>query len=195
MEPAQAALPRPDHPNANNEKPAAERLSDFEKQQAYKARQHANDIIRKHSVGAKGTSEAFVDLKGMQCVPYPSIESINEPTPVDFALQGSDILFFSTRETHPSLNLQFTCPNKICGKECGNILSTDGWAPGARCCHSFDRTHYIVSRRYKCKKCEGKMQIPCSWSNFLITTPAPTFLSLSATALAFYFPLQRLKRL
>ena len=117
MEPAQPAsdaVPQPDHPNANNEKVGPEDLNPFEKEQAQVAHKYAMDIINKQGA-TKGKADSLLDLRGKHRVPYPSIETLPQPKPVDFALQGSDVYIISFMETHPQLKLELTCPNQDCG--------------------------------------------------------------------------------
>jgi len=150
MEPQQSAGLDSDRSNVNNGGSAPEKLNDFEKEQAAVAHKFAQDIIAKQPSATKGKAGAIADLKGKHRVAYPSIETIPQPRPVDFALQGSDIYILSFTETHPHLSLTLRCPN------CNKLLKSSGWAQKARCCHAFDRTNYIVSRKYVCKPCEGE---------------------------------------
>ena len=160
MELPQAASepgPQPDLSNVNNNDSAAEKITPFEKEQERAAYRYAKTIIDKQSAGVKGKADANADLKGKHRLPYPSIETfspLSPPKPVDFALQGSDIVIMSFKETHPQLNLQFKCPN-----QCGGLLTHNGWSQNARCCHALDRAHYIVSRKYSCKRCGRKLFI------------------------------------
>ena len=163
------ALPRPDRSNANNGNAAEDKLNNFEKQQSDRAVKHIKGIIEKRSAGSKGKKDAIIDLKGMHCVPYPSFETISDPDPVDFALQGSCIYIVSPRDTHPSFNLKFPCPNG-----CGDNLAHSGWAQQVRCCHGLDRTHYIMSRQYKCSKCEGEFYFQaCLHLQIFFDHPSP----------------------
>lgn len=155
---ASTAWPRPDQSNFNNDNSAADILNDFEKEQAGAALVHAKRIINNNGGATKGKANALADLTGKHRVPYPSIETLAQPRPVDFALQGSDIYIISFTETHPTLNLTITCPNSGCDNYSSKNpvpLSLNGWS-NARCCHGLDRTHYVVSRKYQCKSCQSE---------------------------------------
>jgi len=104
------ALPRPDRSNANNGNAAEDKLNNFEKQQSDRAFKHIKGIIEKRSAGSKGEKDAIIDLKGMHCVPYPSFETISDPDPVDFALQGSCIYIVSPRDTLSLLQFEIPMP-------------------------------------------------------------------------------------
>lgn len=123
-----ATWPRPDQSNVNNDNSAADILNDFEKDQAAAALSYAKSVINKNGGATKGKAGAIADLNGKQRLPYPSIETLALPRPVDFALQGSDIYIISFTETHPTLNLTIRCPNANCDSGKDTPLSLNGWS-------------------------------------------------------------------